>query len=195
MYPNPYENVKFVTKKFEQLISAQGQLVKWEQAIKCTCYSIEHGASDPSCSSCRGRGYYYIKPSDLDIAGEQAKILSNNTIQVMGSPSSVVRVYNKKYGSEYTVQTISNNIIVLNESTLQSHQGIFVDYIESRLHGAGSNPPIRPAPGYTGQPSIKWICNEYRYAAKARSHRCGCWNTPPPLCPPPPPSDLPGPTH
>jgi hypothetical protein len=125
---NHYEYTKFKTWPFENLIESNGQPVKWEKALKCSCYNTQFSAPDHKCSICHGLGYTYHAPSGSIIYKEQAVVLDINRIRIRYIPEEVVKVYNLRTSQVFNIDHIDGRDIVLQETTIRNTQGIFVDY-------------------------------------------------------------------
>lgn len=48
--------------KFEELIFRRGRIVKWQEAITCSCMNMTSGQPTYDCMACRGRGYTLSEP-------------------------------------------------------------------------------------------------------------------------------------
>jgi hypothetical protein len=138
---NIYSRIKFVTERFEQLIDAQGQTCKWEQAIKCTCYDDQMSTPDYKCTFCDGRGYVYKKPKEIVIHDVVATILTNKKIHVGCGDriSSIKRVHMVNPAIEFSVRSLYGNEVTLEEDYLQENMILLVDYVKSLEHTVTEN--------------------------------------------------------
>jgi hypothetical protein len=57
--------IKLQAQHFEEMITRRGIDVRWEQAIKCTCWSDDSGQPLYSCKACGGTGYLYSTPATI----------------------------------------------------------------------------------------------------------------------------------
>lgn len=48
--------------KFEDLIRRRGRIVKWQEAIICSCWNLDSGQPQYGCQACKGLGYTYAQP-------------------------------------------------------------------------------------------------------------------------------------
>lgn len=55
----------------DTVIDDQGNRVYWEQAMVCSCVTLDSGQPDFTCPICHGRGYRYLAPEEL-IVGVQS---------------------------------------------------------------------------------------------------------------------------
>lgn len=53
--------------KFEDMIRRRGRIVKWQEAIMCSCWNLDSGQPNYGCQSCKGLGYTYAPPIE-DVA-------------------------------------------------------------------------------------------------------------------------------
>ena len=53
--------------KFEELIRRRGRIVKWQEAIVCSCWNLDSGQPQYGCQACKGLGHTYAPPIE-DIA-------------------------------------------------------------------------------------------------------------------------------
>ena len=124
---NWYARSKFLPKKFEQLISAQGWNVIWNRSILCACYQDYVGQPDPNCPICRGKGYIYTNPASVKISEERATVTGSYTLTVRNSILKLNRVLYNSIGQELKVALVENNVITLVDP-IPSIAGILIDY-------------------------------------------------------------------
>lgn len=48
--------------KFEDLIRRRGRVVKWREAVICSCWNLNSGQPQYECKACKGLGYTYADP-------------------------------------------------------------------------------------------------------------------------------------
>ncbi len=53
---------KLHATKFEDLIRRRGRIVKWQEAIVCSCWNLDSGQPQYDCNACKGLGYTYANP-------------------------------------------------------------------------------------------------------------------------------------
>lgn len=58
---------KLHATKFEELIRRRGRIVKWQEAIVCSCWNLDSGQPQYGCQACKGLGHTYAAPVE-DIA-------------------------------------------------------------------------------------------------------------------------------
>lgn len=48
--------------KYEDLILRRGRMVKWQEAVTCSCINFDSGQPQYECHACKGRGYVLADP-------------------------------------------------------------------------------------------------------------------------------------
>jgi hypothetical protein len=57
-------SVKLHADKYEQMIARRGRVVRWREAIVCSCWNLDSGQPAYSCPACYGLGYTYEDPQE-----------------------------------------------------------------------------------------------------------------------------------
>lgn len=50
---------------FDTAIKQHGYRMLWEQGMFCSCYNMQSGQPDYTCSTCKGKGYIYFNPTEI----------------------------------------------------------------------------------------------------------------------------------
>jgi hypothetical protein len=53
---------KLTGVKFEDMIRRHGRIVRWEEAVTCSCINMESGQAQYECNACKGKGYTLAEP-------------------------------------------------------------------------------------------------------------------------------------
>lgn len=70
--------------KFEDKIRRRGRIVKWQEAIVCSCVNMDSGSPDYNCEACKGLGQTYAEPVE-DLALIQSIVHSKAFEETVGA--------------------------------------------------------------------------------------------------------------